>query len=58
MPQLYAGRVRVWHLVLAVLAGLLALAVAVAVTPVGQQWWSSVAGALSDVPDRIQGLFP
>ncbi|QWZ10193.1 hypothetical protein KRR39_10915 [Nocardioides panacis] len=57
IPQLYAGRVRVWHLVLVLLAGLLALGVAIAATPVGGDWWSSIGGALSDVLDWIQGLF-
>ncbi|MGA8992705.1 MAG: SteA domain-containing protein, partial [Nocardioidaceae bacterium] len=57
VPQLYAGRVRTWHLVLVVLAGLLALAVAIGATPVGGQWWDSLGSVLSDVPDRIQGLF-
>jgi uncharacterized membrane-anchored protein len=47
VAQLYAGRVRLWHLALVLLAGLLALAVAIAATPVGHQWWAS-----------IQGLFP
>ncbi len=56
VSQLYAGRVRLWHLLLVLLAGLLALAVAIAATPVGQEWWSSVSGSLSDVPDWIQGL--
>jgi len=57
VPQLYAGRVRAWHLVLVILAGLLALGVAIAATPVGEDWWSSIGGALSDVLDWIQGLF-
>lgn len=42
IPLLYAGRVRPWHLALAVLAGLVALAAAVASTPVGSQWWSAL----------------
>jgi uncharacterized membrane-anchored protein len=58
IPTLYAGRVRVWHLVLVLLAGLLALAVAVATTPVGSEWWASLGGDLSAVPDRIRGLLP
>jgi uncharacterized membrane-anchored protein len=58
VPLLYAGRVRLWHLVLVLLAGLVALAVAVLVTPVGQEWWSSSTGALPDVLDRIEGLLP
>jgi len=62
VPQLYAGRVRPWHLVVVVLAGLLALVLAVAVTPVGSGWveqaWSSVTGALSDLFTWIRGLLP
>ncbi len=38
VPYLYSGRVRPWHLLLVMLAGLVALAAAVAVTPVGQEW--------------------
>jgi uncharacterized membrane-anchored protein len=57
VPQLYAGRVRLWHLALVLVAGLIALGVAVAATPVGGDWWSSIGGALSDVLDWIQGLF-
>ncbi len=57
VPQLYAGRVRGWHLALVLLAGFLALGVAIAATPVGEGWWSSIGGALSDVLDWIQGLF-
>jgi uncharacterized membrane-anchored protein len=56
VPQLYAGRVRLWHLAVVILAGLVALAVAIAATPVGGDWWSSIRGALSDVLDWIQGL--
>ncbi|MGI8680676.1 MAG: putative cytokinetic ring protein SteA, partial [Mycobacteriales bacterium] len=47
VPQLYAGRVRLWHLALVLLAGLVALGVAIATTPVGQQWWSSLSAGLS-----------
>jgi uncharacterized membrane-anchored protein len=57
VPQLYSGRVRLWHLALVVLAGLVALGVAVAATPMGEEWWSAIGGALSDVLDWIQGLF-
>jgi uncharacterized membrane-anchored protein len=57
VPQLYAGRVRLWHLALVLLAGLVALGVAIGATPVGEEWWSSIGGALSDVLDWIQGLF-
>jgi uncharacterized membrane-anchored protein len=57
VPQLYAGRVRLWHLALVLLAGFLALGVAVAATPTGGDWWSTVHDALSDVLQWIQGLF-
>ena len=61
VPQLYAGRVRAWHLALVVLAGLTALVAALAVTPVGGDWvqqaWSSLTGAISDLITWIQGLF-
>jgi len=57
VPQLYAGRVRAWHLVLVLLAGLVALAVAVAATPVGDQWGHQLGSFLSDLIDSIRGLF-
>lgn len=56
VQQLYAGRVRAWHLVLVVLAGLAALVVAIAATPVGADWWDAVRGALNDLFSWIQGL--
>jgi hypothetical protein len=31
--------------------------VAIAATPVGEEWWSSMGGTLSDALDWIQGLF-
>ncbi|MGH3333157.1 MAG: putative cytokinetic ring protein SteA [Nocardioidaceae bacterium] len=57
VPQLYAGRVRMWHLLVVLLAGVVALLVAVAATPVGQDWWVSVQPALEDLIDWFQGLF-
>ena len=57
VPHLYAGRVRLWQLLLVLLAGIVALCVAVAATPVGGDWWSSIGAALTDVLDWIQGLF-
>ena len=57
VPQLYAGRVRLWHLALVLLAGLVALGVAIAATPVGAEWWDGLQGAFSDLIDWIQGLF-
>ncbi len=57
VPQLYAGRVRLWHLAVVLLAGLVALVTAIAATPVGAEWWDTVSGAPADLFDWIQGLF-
>ena len=57
VPHLYSGRVRIWHLVLVLLAGIAALLVAIAGTPVGQEWWDAVQAWLSDATDWFQGLF-
>lgn len=54
VPHLYSGRVRVWHLVAVLLAGIVALLVALAGTPVGQEWWDSLTAWLADA---TQGLF-
>ncbi|MFZ5848700.1 MAG: putative cytokinetic ring protein SteA [Actinomycetota bacterium] len=56
VPSLYSGRVRVWHLLAVLLAGIVALLVAVAGTPVGQEWWDAVQSWLSDATDWFQGL--
>lgn len=53
VSQLYAGRVRLWHLALVVLAGCLALGVALAATEVGSAWWSAIADGLSDLLNWI-----
>lgn len=55
VPRLYSGRVRPRHLLLVMLAGFVALAAAVGVTPVGHEW----AGQLTDTLNPIvQGLLP
>ena len=51
VPYLYSGRVRPWHLLLVMLAGLVALAAALAVTPVGHDW-------LATLSDQLRGLLP
>jgi hypothetical protein len=38
-------------------AGVAALCVAIAATPVGQEWWTSVQPSLRDLLDWFQGLF-
>ena len=61
VPHLYSGRVRPRHLMLVMLAGLVALAAAIAVTPVGQEWADSLTAAVTDLVDTltssVQGLF-
>lgn len=47
VPLLYSGRLRPRHLFLAILVGLVALAAALATTPVGQEW-------LADLQDWIR----
>lgn len=64
VPYLYSGRVRPRHLYLVMLAGLVALAAAVAVTPVGGEWVDSLRAAIQDLVDTLvvtlpaQGLLP
>jgi len=42
VPQLYSGRMRWWYVLLVLVAGLVALAVAIGTTPVGQDWWDQI----------------
>jgi uncharacterized membrane-anchored protein len=56
VPALYSGRVRAWQLWLALLAGLIAVAAAIGVTPVGQQWFDDLRPALTDLLSSVQGL--
>lgn len=53
VPVLYSGRLRPRHLFLALLVGLVALAAAIATTPVGQDWateaWAWLDGMRSQV---------
>ncbi|MEJ7832411.1 MAG: putative cytokinetic ring protein SteA [Nocardioides sp.] len=57
VQQLYSGRIRLWHLALVLLSGLVALVVAIAATPVGADWWTTLRDALNDLLSWIQGLF-
>jgi len=62
VPQLYDGAVRPRHLVGALVAGVLAVAAAVSVTPVGQQWVDDLAPAVTssttDLIDNVRGILP
>lgn len=57
VPRLYSGRLRPRHLFLAILVGLLALAAAIAVTPVGQEWWDEIRDSLVRWYDTVNGAF-
>jgi uncharacterized membrane-anchored protein len=57
VPHLYDGQVRPRHLVAVLLAGLVALAAAIGVTPVGQEWADAAAAQTADIVDHLQGLF-
>ncbi len=61
VPRLYDGQVRPRHLLAVTLAGLVALAAAIGVTPVGQEWADVatpvVTDAVTTLIDRVQGLF-
>ncbi len=56
VPELYSGRVRAWQLALIVLAGLIALAAALAVTPAGEDLLGGLAAGAETVYDAIRGL--
>lgn len=62
LPQLYDGAVRPRHLAGALVAGVLAVAAAVSVTPVGQQWVDEaspvVSSTTSDLIDNVRGMLP
>lgn len=57
VPALYSGQVRPRHLFLVLLAGLVAVAAAIAVTPVGQEWADDLIRLITDLTDKLQGLF-
>jgi uncharacterized membrane-anchored protein len=42
VPQLYSGRLRWWYVLVVLIAGLIAVAVAIGTTPVGQEWWDQI----------------
>ena len=62
LPRLYDGAVRPRHLVGVLAAGVIALAAAVSVTPVGQQWVDDlspgVTSTTSDLIDNVRGILP
>lgn len=57
VPLLYSGRVRPRHLFVVLLAGLVAVAAAIGVTPVGQEWADELVRLIAQLTDDLQGLF-
>ena len=57
VPALYSGRVRTWHLLLILIAAIVALWLATATTPIGNVWWHDVGDWMQARTDDIEGLF-
>jgi uncharacterized membrane-anchored protein len=55
--RLYRSQLAPWHLLLLLLAALLAVAVAVAATPVGQEWFGTGVDAVSAMWDETVTFF-
>jgi uncharacterized membrane-anchored protein len=55
VPPLYAGRVRLWQLLVVLLAGLIALGAAVITTPVGEEWAQELWTYVQELVDTIRG---
>lgn len=53
VPALYTGRVRLWQIWLVLLLGLLAVAGAVASTPVGHAWAEDLVRAVRDLASQV-----
>ncbi len=56
VSRLYHHRIRSWVVLLALLVGLIAVAAAIATTPVGQEWWDHIANWYDDLVGWIKGL--
>lgn len=54
--QLYRSRIGTWQVLLLLFAGIVAVAVAVASTPVGSDWFDSLGSDLTVLSDWLQGL--
>jgi uncharacterized membrane-anchored protein len=57
VARLYEHRVRSWLVLLVLLVGLLAVAAAIATTPVGQDWWDQISAWYDDLVSWVKGLF-
>ncbi len=54
VPTLYSGKVRPWHVLLAILVCMVVVAAAIATTPVGQEWAEDAVGRLNDLYDTLR----
>lgn len=57
VTHLYRTRIRAWQLLLLLIAGLIALGVALVATPVGREWLSVFDAPWDDFTYWLQGLF-
>jgi len=57
VSRLYRHRLHTWQLMLLIVAGLLALAVALASTPTGERWLSVIDARWNDLFYWVRGLF-
>jgi uncharacterized membrane-anchored protein len=48
VPLLYTGRVRMWLVLLVLLAAVAVLGVTIAATPIGHDWWRDISDGLPD----------
>lgn len=58
VAQLNARSVSAWPILLLLVVSVAAVAVALASTPVGQEWFASLTDALPDLRTRLEGLLP
>ena len=56
VSRLYRHRIRTWQMLMLLAAGLVALAVAVAATPTGQEWLSVIGARWNDLLYWVRGL--
>jgi uncharacterized membrane-anchored protein len=57
VARLYRHRISTWQVLLLALAALVALGVALAVTPAGQDLYAALGTQLANLADRVRGLF-
>jgi len=57
VSRLYRHRIRTWQMLMLLAAGLVALAVAVAATPTGQEWLSVIGARWNDLLYWVRGLY-